>query len=75
MNDALIQRAEILMQQQRYPDAEPLLREALTSDPENAYLMGRLAEATMLQDKNKEALNIVNSAIALEPQDAGLFLL
>jgi tetratricopeptide (TPR) repeat protein len=75
MNDALIQRAEILMQQQRYPDAEPLLREALASDPENAFLMGRLAEATMLQDKNKEALNIVNSAIALEPQDAVLFLL
>jgi tetratricopeptide (TPR) repeat protein len=75
MNDVLIQRAEILMQQQRWPDAEPLLREALMSDPENAYLLAQLAEATMQQDNNKEALSIVNSAIALEPGDAGLFLL
>jgi tetratricopeptide (TPR) repeat protein len=75
MNHVLIQRAEILMQQQRWPEAEPLLREALLSDPENAYLLAQLAEATLQQDNNKEALSIISSAIALEPRDAGLFLL
>jgi tetratricopeptide (TPR) repeat protein len=68
MNDALIQRAEILMLQLRYPDAEALWREALSNDPKNDYLFGQLAEATLQQHKYKEAMVFINNAIALNPE-------
>ena len=55
----------------RYPDAEQHFKNALASEPDSDALLGLLAHAVHSQDdREKDALEIIDRAIAVEPNDA-----
>jgi tetratricopeptide (TPR) repeat protein len=55
----------------RFADAERHFKDALALEPDSDTLLGLLAHAVHLQDdRDKEALEIINRAIAVEPNDA-----
>ena len=54
----------------RYPDAEQRFKDALASEPDSDALLGLLAHAVHSQDgREKDALEIIDRAIGLEPND------
>ena len=56
----------------RYADAEQRFKDALASEPDSDALLGLLAHAVHSQDgREKEALEIIDRAIAAEPNDGG----
>ncbi len=56
----------------RYADAEQRFKDALASEPDSDALLGLLAHAVHSQDgREKEALEIIDRAIAVEPNDGG----
>lgn len=63
--------AHILIAQKQYPEAETLLRTALTQSPDNPALTAQLA--TVLADENKgEALPLLEKLHTDHPQDAAI---
>lgn len=75
MVDSLISRAQILLQQKRYAEAEKLLKDALRTNPSDILVLTLLAEANLLQDKVTEASTLANTAIAISPDAHHLFYL
>lgn len=75
MTDNLISRAQILIQQKRYAEAEKLLRDILRTNPNDILVLTLLAETNLLQEKVNEANTIVHSAIAISPDAHHLFYL
>ena len=56
----------------RFTDAEHRFKEALASEPNSDALLGLLAHAVHSQDgREKDALEIIGRAIAVEPNDGG----
>ena len=56
----------------RFTDAEHRFKEALASEPDSDALLGLLAHAVHSQDgREKDALEIIDRAIAVEPNDGG----
>ena len=56
----------------RYADAEQRFKDALASEPDSDALLGLLAHAVHAQDdREKEALEIIDRAIAVEPNEGG----
>ena len=56
----------------RYTDAEQRFKDALASEPDSDALLGLLAHSVHSQDgREKESLEIIDRAIAVEPNDAG----
>jgi tetratricopeptide (TPR) repeat protein len=70
MIEQATERAEILIQQKRYAEAEKILNELLGNDPNNVYILTLLTEACLQLDKNERALTIVETAIGLAPDNA-----
>jgi tetratricopeptide (TPR) repeat protein len=62
-------QVEILLETKRYRDAETMLREALTVDPNSAYAHGLLSFTLYQLDRNVEALREAEAAIGLAPND------
>jgi tetratricopeptide (TPR) repeat protein len=60
-------RAQLLLAQRRYADAERELRQALAQDPHFALAHALLAEALLEQRRADEATNEAGLAITLEP--------
>ncbi len=55
----------------RYPDAEQRFKDALASEPDSDALLGLLAHAVQSQDgREKDALEIIDRAIGVEPNEA-----
>ena len=55
----------------RYSDAEQRFKDALASEPDSDALLGLLAHSVHAQDdREKEALEIIDRAIAVEPNEA-----
>ncbi len=69
----IISRITILFQQQKFSDAEILLKDLLSQEPNNTHYLHLLAEAKLQQDKFEEAEAIIDNAIGLAPDDANLF--
>lgn len=72
-NDGRLSKISILIQQKKYAEAERLLKNFLTEDANNIYLLSLLAEVKLQQDQLDEALVIVNNAIGLSPDADHLF--
>lgn len=68
-----INKVRILLQQERYSEAEKLLKNLLSSDPNNVFFLSLLAETNLQQDKLEEAQNLIDSAIGISPNTATLF--
>ncbi len=64
--------AQLLIKQQKYSDAEPLLKSALERDPKDPGLNAQLATALLSQGKNDEALPVLETLRQLEPGNASV---
>ncbi len=71
--DHRFSKIEILIRQQRYSDAEKILSELLTEDPNNIRVLSLLAESHLLQNKFETAYRLIDSAIGLSPDVPYLF--
>jgi tetratricopeptide (TPR) repeat protein len=69
----LRQRAEILIQQHRYTEAERFLKDSLSSDPTDVYSLSLLAEVNIQLNLYEKADLLINSAIGLAPERGGLY--
>jgi Flp pilus assembly protein TadD len=59
------------LEMRRFADAERHFKDALALEPDSDTLLGLLAHAVHLQDdRDKEALEIIGRAIAVEPNEA-----
>ncbi|MFM7921460.1 MAG: tetratricopeptide repeat protein, partial [Planctomycetaceae bacterium] len=66
-----MQRAQLLIQQDRYELAEPELRLALAEDSNNSLAHTLLAVCLRHQERFEEATAEVRLAIAADPLEAG----
>jgi tetratricopeptide (TPR) repeat protein len=64
--------AQLLIKQQKYSEAEPLLKSALARDPRDPALNAQLATALLAQQKNDEALPLLETLRQLEPGNASV---
>jgi tetratricopeptide (TPR) repeat protein len=64
--------AQILIKQNKYAEAEPLLKSALERDPRDPALNAQLATALVAQHKNDEALAVLETLRQLEPGNASV---
>lgn len=67
------EKAQILMDQNRFHSAEKLLFELLKEDPNDAFLLSLLGYCYLKQDRFEEADKITDSALAISPEDPWLF--
>ena len=65
--NSLFERALILFRTHRYKEAEEMLLQGLSQNPEDAYALTLLAISRLNQDKYKEAMEPAERAVALEP--------
>ncbi|MDX2304663.1 MAG: tetratricopeptide repeat protein [Microscillaceae bacterium] len=75
MVDNIIYRAEILIQQQKYTEAEKILKNALSTDPTQVELLALLAEVYLQLDRLEEALNLIRSALSISPDFEHLYFI
>lgn len=73
MTDNLINRAELLMEQQRYSEAEKILRDVLATNPTDIQVQALLSEVSLQLNKYDEAYMLINSAIGVSPDIGHLF--
>ncbi|MEA4916064.1 tetratricopeptide repeat protein [Proteiniphilum sp.] len=71
--DSGLSRVQVLLEQRRYVEADHILRDMLTTDAENIQYLYLLAEANLQLGKYDTATNIIDNAIGLSPDVAGLF--
>ncbi|MDQ3051679.1 MAG: tetratricopeptide repeat protein [Bacteroidota bacterium] len=71
--DAGINKVQLLFQQQKYHEAEKLLKDLLSSDPNDVYLLAMLAEIHLIQNNPQSASSLIESAIGLSPDKGHLF--
>lgn len=73
MADSLINRAQILIHQNRYEEAGNLLKDLLSREPNNVHVLAMLAQVKLKQGNNKDAEELINTAISLSPDTDYLF--
>lgn len=69
----MIQRADILIEQNRYEEANSILIELLAKEPNNVYLLARTGELAIELNDLDRALSLINQAIAQDPEMNFLF--
>lgn len=67
MNHPLIDRALILIETNRFKDAEHLLRQVLAQEPRQALALTLVAVCCLNDDRRKEALEPARQAVAITP--------
>lgn len=70
IEERLFEKANILINQGRYNEAEKVLGELLSVNPNNDYLLYLLSEVYLQQDNYDKAEELINSAIANNPDEA-----
>lgn len=75
MTDALLEKAGLLMNQQRYDEAEKILKEVLSLSPDNDYVFYLLSEIYLQKNDFLKAEELINNAIALYPEQSHYFFL
>lgn len=73
MQEEQLSRAQLLIVQNRYTEAEEILINILGTDPNNTLCLQLLSECLLEQDKNNEALDFINKAIGIEADNDELF--
>lgn len=69
MQNAAFQRAMLLLEQGRYPDAERELKSALLDSPQDGHLHAMLSLVLLAQTKLNDATSEAQQAITLEPDE------
>lgn len=75
MTEALLERAGVLLYQQRYDEAEQILGEILSLQPDNDHVLYLLGEINFIKDNYDRADEFVNNAIALSPESSYYYFL
>lgn len=70
-----ISRAEVLLEQNRAQQAISELKQALQTDPDNAYAYALYARCHYRLDQHKEGVEKIQKAISLEPDESYYFYL
>ena len=65
--DHKLAKVDILIQQNKFDEAERLLSDLLAQDSNNVYMLSLLAEIKLQQDNYPQANRIINNAIGLSP--------
>lgn len=73
MNDSLIPRAELLIQQNRHEEAGKILADAWANEPDDIYVLALYAEVKLSLGQLKEAHDLINNAISLSPETDYLY--
>lgn len=73
MADTLINRAQILMQQNRFEEAGNILKDLLSQQPNNVYVLAMMSQVKLQQGDIKDAEQLINSAIGLSPDTDYLY--
>lgn len=71
--DHRLSKVNILIQQQKYKEAENILADLLAEDPNDIHFLSLLAEVHFQQDNYSTANSIINHAIGLAPDEPHLF--
>ncbi len=71
--EELLSRAQLLIEQKKYKEAEKILKSLLSQDPNNVWGLLFLGEVYLQEDQNELALKVVNNAIGIAPDEAHLF--
>lgn len=66
--DHHFERGRLLLSQQRYQEAEKELKQALSYQPNNPYIMALLAECYIETRRYAEALQLAQTAVSIEPE-------
>ncbi|KAA3610493.1 MAG: hypothetical protein D8M58_05220 [Calditrichaeota bacterium] len=69
MNEQLYSRAEILIQQNRFDEADKLLSELIGQDPNNFHLLAMSSQVALELGKNNKAQDLINNAISQAPDE------
>lgn len=73
MTEALLNRAIILIEQRKYVEAEKVLQDLFSSDPNDLQTITLLSEVKLQLDKVEDADTLINTAIGLYPDLSHLF--
>ncbi len=73
MIDNQLSKVDILIQQNKFGEAEKILKGLLAEDARNIHFISLLAEVMLQQDRLEEARNLVDNAIGLSPDSPHLF--
>lgn len=66
-----VQRGLLLKQQRRYGEAEGFFRDALAQNPKDSFALMQLASCQLqLPDRARDALQSIDRALAIEPNEA-----
>jgi tetratricopeptide (TPR) repeat protein len=71
--DHRVSEVVLLIEQKKYSDAERILKDLLSHDPNNIHFLSLLAEIHIQNDRFAAARQIVDNAIGLSPDTAHLF--
>src|SRR5277367_2234210 len=67
-----VQRGLLLKQQRRYSEAEGFFRDALAQNPRDSFALMQLAACQLqLPNRGRDALQSIDGALAIEPNEAG----
>lgn len=75
MTEGLLERAMLLLQQQRYDDAERILNEIISLNPQDDHALYLLGEVCLQNDEYDRAEELADSAIAINPAASHYFFL
>lgn len=73
--ELLLERAQVLLEQNRYRDAEPYILQALEKDPDNDYTLGLLGRCYINSNRYDEGIEVIQKAIAIDPNEGFYFYL
>lgn len=71
----MVSRADVLMEQGRYKDAEGILRRILQQDPNNDHTLSMLSVCFLNSGRLDEGIDIIEKAISIDPSEAHYFYL
>jgi tetratricopeptide (TPR) repeat protein len=71
----LLDRADILLNQGRYKDAEDSIKQVLQQEPDNDYALAMLGRCYVNTKRYDEGLDVIQQAIALSPNNDFYFYL
>lgn len=73
MNRDVLQKVEILIQQEKYREARRILEDLLPQSPDDGFIYMALAEVYQNLKEYDKALELINTAIGLEPESGDAY--
>lgn len=73
MQDKEMSRVQLLISHKRYQDAEKIIKELLTNEPNNINLLATYAELSLQLKESNRATALIDNAIGLAPDYGHLF--